>query len=183
MTFLLVLMVFTSFSAIADGAIQSEVGLQARAINHESVNSDQGCSVLHLEVPILHEVDGVAYAPNSDEPFTGKFISHHKNNHRKEQGCYVDGKRDGRFREWKTVNGREHLISVISYKHGVKDGFWHYVACNDRHCIKSWSGEYVNGKKIIKVIRMLSGGRDNETSMSGNVGDRGKKFIDLTPEF
>ena len=67
----------------------------------------------------LEERNGVMYLPNHEEPYTGKYVTWHKNGQKQEEGAYKDGKEDGLATLW-YENGQKATEAM--HKAGKKNG-------------------------------------------------------------
>jgi antitoxin component YwqK of YwqJK toxin-antitoxin module len=68
---------------------------------------------------VIQNRNGISYMPNSDKPFTGKYVSSYGNGQKKSEENYKDGKQDGLATEW-YKNGQKKI--EINYKDGKEDG-------------------------------------------------------------
>ena len=72
-------------------------------------------------LPPLTEIDGVFYSRISNKPVTGKYTAYHDNGMKKEEGCLVDGKREGVFSYYGNYEV-EVNTGHKTFKNGVQDG-------------------------------------------------------------
>ena len=86
----------------------------------------------------LSTKDGIAYKKGEDKPYSGTVFSKHKNDKRKEEVTYQDGKLNGPFKIWSEF-GLPQLEG--SWMDGKKNGAWtEYYENGEKH----FSGEYIN---------------------------------------
>jgi len=98
-------------------------------------------------LPPLTETDGVFYSRITNNSVTGKYTSYHENGMKKEEGCLVEGKREGTFLLWGNYDVEVHT-GTRTYKNGKLDGYWADFVCTPKCCYEGWDGNYVNGERI-----------------------------------
>jgi len=77
-----------------------------------------GCSKEHINIETtLVERDGIYYTRDTNKPYSGLGFSLYDDGKKKEEGTYKDGKKDGKWTEWK-VNGQKW--KEVHYKDGQR---------------------------------------------------------------
>ncbi len=80
-----------------------------------------GCSSDPIDGSTLVRKDGLYYASDANEPYSGVAVWYHENGQKSDERTYKDGKRDGKWTEW-DENGQKE--SEFNYKDGKEDGKW-----------------------------------------------------------
>jgi antitoxin component YwqK of YwqJK toxin-antitoxin module len=116
--------------------------------------------------------DGLFYAPDSDEPYSGEVVSHYENGQKVRKGTCKDGEVDGKWTYWyengqkseeRTYKDGEYFLSNSWGKNGkimVKDGngVWTYWSPDGKQSSElvykdgqrwdgKWTTWYENGQK------------------------------------
>ena len=78
---------------------------QQETTNQQEVNNKQEevstqVAVREVKQSQLVKRDSLFYVGDEETPFTGKFTGNHKNGQLRIEGGYVNGQRDGLFRNW-----------------------------------------------------------------------------------
>ena len=68
-----------------------------------------------------HWPDGTLKATRYSEGVRVHFITYHENGRVKEMGCFLNGKRDG---VWRQYNDTGVLMTQASFSHGQRQGVW-----------------------------------------------------------
>ena len=112
-----------------------------------------GCSSDPIDGSTLVRKDGLYYASDANEPYSGEAVWYYENGQKMREVTYKDGKKDGKYNEW-YENGQKE--SEETYKNGEKDGKWTW-----------W---YENGQKWIE--RTYKDGRLIESSAWDEYGNK-----------
>ena len=107
-----------------------------------------GCGHEVIDADKLNYRNGIAYKVNSEEPFTGKFVSYYDNGQKKSEGLVVKGKRVGKHvnyyengqKSWECIykNGEEDAASTSWYENGQKEYEMQYKD-GEVEALKMWS--------------------------------------------
>ena len=101
-----------------------------------------GCSSDPIDGSTLVRKDGLYYASDANEPYSGKVVFYHDDGKKKKEGTFKDGKEDGLYTEW-YENGQKDYEGT--YKDGELNGEWTYWHENGQ---KSDEITYKDGKEI-----------------------------------
>ena len=93
-----------------------------------------------FDINNLIDRDGLKYAPNDDELYTGKVFDYYENGQKKYENTYKDGKEDGLWTKW-YENGQKFREGT--FKDGKQDGLWTDWYENGQ---KSYEVTYKDGK-------------------------------------
>ncbi len=109
--------------------------------------------------------DGLFYAPDSDEPYSGEVVSHYENGQKVRKGTCKDGEVDGKWTYW-YENGQKK--DEGTYKDGELDGLstgWY------ENGQKESEGTYKNGEKDGKWTYWYENGqKKDEGTFKGGMG-------------
>lgn len=107
-------------------------------------NSKQFLEAIDLEEEITNVIqirNEIAYLPNENEPFTGKYEEYYsRNGQKKSETNYIDGKVNGMYSLWHE-NGRKK--TEINYKDGEINGLFIWWYENGQ---KMSETNYIDGK-------------------------------------
>ena len=89
--------------------------------------------------------DGLFYAPDSDEPYSGEVVSHYENGQKVRKGTCKDGEVDGKWTYW-YENGQKS--EERTYKDGVQYGLYTAWHENGQKSVEGtwWDGERISSK-------------------------------------
>jgi antitoxin component YwqK of YwqJK toxin-antitoxin module len=105
-------------------------------------------------VDTLEEKDGVAYVPNSEQPFTGKYVQKFENGQKKFEMTFEEGKLQGLANKWHKngqikgqmnfKDGKFEGVESLWYDNGQKKSAHHYQDDKPHGVHISW---HANGQK------------------------------------
>ena len=100
-----------------------------------------GCSSDPIDGSTLVRKDGLYYASDANEPYSGVAVEYYDNGQKMREGSYKDGERDRKWTGW-YENGQKRYEET--YKDGKEDGKWTGWWENGQ---KYLEGTYKNGKE------------------------------------
>ena len=106
----------------------------------------------------LESKDGIAFLPNENKPFTGKFEKYYSNGKKSSETKYIDGKKSGLQSVWHE-NGQK--LSETNYIDGEQNGL-KTLWLENGHKLEEII--YKNGKKIKEISYDDDGQKNMETN-------------------
>ena len=112
---------------------------------------------------VIQTRNEIAYLPNSEEPFTGKYQTYYSNGQKESETNFKDGKENGLATEWhengqKESNtnykdGKRNGLTTVWNENGVKESETTYKDGQINGLAIQW---YENGNKESEITRKLS---------------------------